>query len=42
MIFDVLEKTPKGKGGEVQLTDAITMSGPCRSSGRVSVQRNPT
>lgn len=28
MIFDVLEKTPKGKGGEVQLTDAITLSGP--------------
>jgi UTP--glucose-1-phosphate uridylyltransferase len=28
MIFDVLQKTPKGKGGEVQLTDAITLSGP--------------
>jgi UTP--glucose-1-phosphate uridylyltransferase len=27
MIFDVLEKTPKGRGGEVQLTDAITLSG---------------
>ncbi len=27
MIFDVLENTPKGKGGEVQLTDAISISG---------------
>lgn len=27
MIFDVLENTPKGKGGEVQLTDAIAISG---------------
>ncbi len=27
MIFDVLENTPTGKGGEVQLTDAITISG---------------
>jgi UTP--glucose-1-phosphate uridylyltransferase len=27
MIFDVLERTPSGKGGEVQLTDAITLSG---------------
>lgn len=27
MIFDVLENTPSGKGGEVQLTDAITISG---------------
>lgn len=27
MIFDVLENTPAGKGGEVQLTDAITISG---------------
>lgn len=27
MIFDVLENTPSGKGGEVQLTDAITVAG---------------
>jgi UTP--glucose-1-phosphate uridylyltransferase len=27
MIFDVLENTPSGKGGEVQLTDAISSSG---------------
>lgn len=27
MIFDVLENTPCGKGGEVQLTDAITVAG---------------
>ena len=27
LIFDVLEKTPTGKGGEVQLTDAIASSG---------------
>lgn len=27
LIFDVLEKTPAGKGGEVQLTDAIAISG---------------
>lgn len=27
MIFDALENTPSGKGGEVQLTDAITISG---------------
>lgn len=27
MIFDVLENTPAGKGGEVQLTDAITIAG---------------
>ena len=27
MIFDILEKIPKGKGGEVQLTDAITIAG---------------
>ncbi len=27
MIFDVLERTPTGRGGEVQLTDAITLSG---------------
>jgi UTP--glucose-1-phosphate uridylyltransferase len=27
MIFDVLENTPTGKGGEVQLTDAIAISG---------------
>ena len=27
MIFDVLERTPKGRGGEVQLTDAIALSG---------------
>lgn len=27
MIFDVLETTPSGKGGELQLTDAITISG---------------
>jgi UTP--glucose-1-phosphate uridylyltransferase len=27
MIFDVLEHTPTGKGGEVQLTDAISLSG---------------
>jgi UTP--glucose-1-phosphate uridylyltransferase len=27
MIFDVLANTPTGKGGEVQLTDAITISG---------------
>jgi UTP--glucose-1-phosphate uridylyltransferase len=27
MIFDVLENTPPGKGDEVQLTDAITLSG---------------
>ncbi|MDP3197969.1 UTP--glucose-1-phosphate uridylyltransferase [Tabrizicola sp.] len=27
MIFDVLENTASGKGGEVQLTDAITMAG---------------
>ncbi len=27
MIFDVLEHTPSGKGGEVQLTDAITVAG---------------
>jgi len=26
MIFDVLENTPSGKGGEVQLTDAISVS----------------
>ena len=29
MIFDVLERTPIGKGGDVQLTDAITIS--CRA-----------
>lgn len=27
LIFEVLEKTPTGKGGEVQLTDAIASSG---------------
>lgn len=27
MIFDVLENTPAGKGGELQLTDAIAISG---------------
>ena len=27
MIFDVLENTPSGKGGEIQLTDAISISG---------------
>lgn len=27
MILDVLERTPTGRGGEVQLTDAITLSG---------------
>lgn len=27
MIFEVLENTPSGKGGEVQLTDAISISG---------------
>jgi UTP--glucose-1-phosphate uridylyltransferase len=27
MIFDILEKIPTGKGGEVQLTDAITIAG---------------